>query len=100
MQIAPTNLTSACPTTTAGAVARALTLRGDFAALERGSPVRVNGQDAWFDGFTHSPMAHGAIWVYAHRPLPDGSPGVLDGSQDSPAWHQVDFTRARVELPL
>ncbi len=68
--------------------------------LQRGSPVRVNGQDAWFDGFTYSPCAHGAIWVYAQRPLPDGSPGVLDGSQASPAWHQVDFTRARVELPL
>lgn len=100
MQFAPTNLTSAGPATPARAGARALTLRGDFAGLERGSPVRVNGQEAWFDGFTHGSMAHGAIWVYAQRPLPDGSPGVLDGSQDCPAWHQVDFTRARVELPL
>lgn len=80
--------------------ARHLTCRGDFAALERGSPVRVNGQDAWYDGFTHGPGAHGAIWVYAQRPLRDGSPGVLDGCEASPAWHQVDFTRASVELPL
>ncbi len=100
MQPVVTNFANVGATTPAHAMARALTLKGDFAALERGSPVRVNGQDAWFDGFTHSPMAHGAIWVYSQRPLPDGSPGVLDGSQDFPAWHQVDFTRARVELPL
>lgn len=99
MQHAPTHSASTCTSRPAHAAARALTVRGDFAALERGSPVRVNGQDAWFDGFTYSPMAHGAIWVYAQRPLPDGSPGVLDGSQASPAWHQVDFTLATVELP-
>ncbi len=73
-----------------------LTSRGDFAALERGSPVRVNGQDAWFDGFTHGP--EGAIWVYAQRPLREGSPGVLDGSEACPAWHRVDYSRATVEL--
>lgn len=77
---------------------RELTSRSDFVALERGSPVRVNGQDAWFDGFTHAP--EGAIWVYAQRPLPDGSPGVLDGSEACPAWHRVDYSQARVELAV
>lgn len=75
---------------------RELTSRSDFAALERGSLVRVNGQEAWFDGFTHGP--EGAVWVYAQRPLRDGSPGVLDGSEACPAWHRVDYSRARVEL--
>lgn len=98
MQYAPTNSASNLAKRPARAVARALTLKGDFAGLERGSPVRVNGQEAWFDGFTHGPMVHGAIWVYAQRPLPQGSPGVLDGSPVSPAWHQVDFTLATVEL--
>lgn len=79
------------------AATHALTRKGDFLALERGCPVRVNGQDAWFDGFTHSPCGGGAIWVYAQRPLRDGSPGVLDGSEASPAWHQVDYSRATVE---
>ena len=100
MQTAPITFARTCSKATARVVARELTLRGDFVGLERGSPVRVNGQDAWFDGFTHSPCTHGAIWVYAQRPLRDGSPGVLDGSEACPAWHQVDFTRARVELPL
>lgn len=77
--------------------ARALTCRGDFVGLERGCPMRINGQDAWFDGFTHEPGT-AAIWVYAQQPLPEGSPGVLDGSQASPAWHQVDYVRAKVEL--
>jgi hypothetical protein len=102
MQSASTNSARTCATTPARVVergARALTLRRDFLALERGSPVRVNGQDAWYDGFTHSPCAHDAIWVYAQRPLPDGSPGVLDGSPACPAWHQVDYTLASVELP-
>jgi len=78
--------------------ARHLTRRGDFAALERGCPMRVNGRDAWFDGFTHGADT-AAIWVYAQQPLPEGSPGVLDGSQACPAWHQVDYLRATVELP-
>jgi hypothetical protein len=99
MQTAPTTVARTCPSAPPGLAARALTLKGDFLGLERGSPVRVNGQDAWFDGFTHSPCAHGAIWVYAQRPLRDGSPGVLDGSEASPAWHQVDYTLASVQLP-
>jgi hypothetical protein len=83
----------------AAAAQRVLTCRGDFAALQRGSPVRINGRDAWFDGFTRGAGVAGAIWVYARAPLPDGSPGVLDGNDACPAWHQVDFTRARVEAP-
>ena len=76
---------------------RTLCSRNDFAALQRGSPVRVNGQAAWFDGFTRGPGLRDAIWVYAQAPLRDGSPGVLDGHECGPAWHQVDYTRARVE---
>ena len=86
-----------CRETPAAPSQRALTCRGDFRALQRGSPVRINGQDAWFDGFTRSAGVAEAIWVYCQRPLPKESPGVLDGNEDCPAWHQVDFTRARVE---